>query len=422
MGNNKKVLKAIDRELKDRYRSKRYSKSLSATNSLFAPNYLFSKPSKRRIYNPNAKYFEHGGVHGNVNPIEGDLISKVIMNRNRGVDFIDRAFTLGEHPGTPLFNIPDDEQFGSYMSHKMAYGSDDSGQTWMYPTILNDADEAIKVPNQYADYISRDGYKKATGMVRKHGGSHDPPKENAETQKEWMINYINSPMYLKRLSKEFPDYSNKQLEAERNARLKNVQNVNINYPKYPLDGNHFGNISGAYYPKNIKSTDFSRRATTGELIKDEIETNKAGNLYLEPEYRPDMWMPSEGFNTIPLHEIGHAADDGGYRIPNKTEKLIYDSTNKAYAGEYPNYDIKPWDYATKEINQLPFKYTNTPTEFVNRLIPLRYELERAGIWKPGEEDFIDGMYNLMLKNPNIMKNQHIINYQELMIAVLKELY
>lgn len=61
MGYNKKVLRAIDRELKDRHRSKRYSKSLSATNSLFAPNYLFSKPSKRRIYNPNAKYFKHGG-------------------------------------------------------------------------------------------------------------------------------------------------------------------------------------------------------------------------------------------------------------------------------------------------------------------------------------------------------------------------
>ena len=70
MGYNKKVLRAIDRELKDRYRSKRYSKSLSATNSLFAPNYLFSKPSKRRIYNPNAKYFKHGGSHEGDPPIK----------------------------------------------------------------------------------------------------------------------------------------------------------------------------------------------------------------------------------------------------------------------------------------------------------------------------------------------------------------
>ena len=101
---------------------------------------------------------------GGVSPIEGDLISKIIMERNRGVDFVDRAFALGENPGTPLFNVPDDEQFGQTMSHKMAYGTDDSGQTYMFPTVLNPNDEAIAVPNQYADYISREGYKNATGM------------------------------------------------------------------------------------------------------------------------------------------------------------------------------------------------------------------------------------------------------------------
>ena len=239
-----------------------------------------------------------------------------------------------------------------------------------------------------------------------HGGTYHPPKENTKTQKDWMINYIQSPMYLKRLSKEFPDYSNEQLESERNARLSNVKNVNIKYPKYPIDPSGYGYVSGVYYPKNIKSGDFSRRISTGELVKDKINNSKSNNIYLETPYRPDVWIPGEGYNTIPLHEIGHAADDGGFRIPYKTEKLIYDSTNKAYAGPL-NYDVPPWDNATKVINKLPFKYTNTPTEFVNRLIPLRYELERAGIWKPGEEDFVNGMYNLMLKNPDVMKNEHI---------------
>ena len=119
MSYNKRILSAIDRDLRDQYRSKRYSKSLSATNSVFAPNYLFSKPSPRRIYNPNAQFFQDGG---GVSPIEGDLISKIIMERNRGVDFVDRAFALGENPGTPLFNVSDNEQFGKRMSHKMAWG------------------------------------------------------------------------------------------------------------------------------------------------------------------------------------------------------------------------------------------------------------------------------------------------------------
>ena len=112
------------------------------------------------MYDPNAKYYNNGGI----SKLEGDLISKVIMERNRGVDFVDRAYALGSNPGTPMFNLPDDEQFGQNMSHKMAWGDDDNGQAWMYPTIMNPNNEAIQVPNQYADYISSEGYKNATGM------------------------------------------------------------------------------------------------------------------------------------------------------------------------------------------------------------------------------------------------------------------
>ena len=109
---------------------------------------------------------------GSISKLEGDLISKVLMERNRGVDFVDRAFALGDNPGTPMFNLPDDEQFGQNMSHKMAWGEDDNGQAWMYPTIMNPNDEAIQVPNQYADYISSEGYKNATGMNQyAEGGS-----------------------------------------------------------------------------------------------------------------------------------------------------------------------------------------------------------------------------------------------------------
>jgi hypothetical protein len=213
-------------------------------------------------------------------------------------------------------------------------------------------------------------------------------------------------MYLKRLSKEFPDYSNEQLEAEKNARLSNVKNVNIKYPDKPLQ-DYFGNVSGEYFAKKQKPDSFDRNIGTGKLTKPNYPSNKKGNLYLEPEYRQDNWNPDEGFNTIPLHELGHAADDGGYRIPYKTEKLIYDSTNKAYEGLGAKYDVPVESYAQSVVSDMPFYYKNNPTEFVNRLTPLRYELERAGIWKPGEEDFIDGMYNIMLKNPDVMKNKHV---------------
>ena len=44
--------------------SKKYSRSLDATNIIFAENPIYKKPKSRRnkIYNPNAKYYQDGGV------------------------------------------------------------------------------------------------------------------------------------------------------------------------------------------------------------------------------------------------------------------------------------------------------------------------------------------------------------------------
>jgi len=42
--------------------SKRYTKSLTGTNKLFTKNNLFKKKSTKRIYDPNAKYFDNGGT------------------------------------------------------------------------------------------------------------------------------------------------------------------------------------------------------------------------------------------------------------------------------------------------------------------------------------------------------------------------
>ena len=102
---------------------------------------------------------------------EKDLISKVLMNRNRDKDFVKRAYDVGAYPNSNMFTGLDTEDFGNRMSHKMSWGEDESGQAWMYPNIYNSNNEAIKIPNQYADYISSEGYKKATGIpVKKNGG------------------------------------------------------------------------------------------------------------------------------------------------------------------------------------------------------------------------------------------------------------
>jgi lysozyme len=101
------------------------------------------------------------GPGGKVNTLEGDMIANVLMNRNRNKDFVQRAYALGQNPNG-MFQTWDD--FDTKASHLMEWGEDESGQAYMYPSILNPGKEAIKVPNQYADYISSVGYKKATGM------------------------------------------------------------------------------------------------------------------------------------------------------------------------------------------------------------------------------------------------------------------
>lgn len=106
---------------------------------------------------------------GKVNSLEANIISNVIMNRNRDKNFVNRAYALGQNPG--MFTLQDPENFGDVMSHKMAWGTDDAGQAYMFPTVMNPNNEAVKVPNQYADYISSEGYKKATGMEYAYGGT-----------------------------------------------------------------------------------------------------------------------------------------------------------------------------------------------------------------------------------------------------------
>jgi hypothetical protein len=103
---NDRVLRDLDRDLKDPRRSKRFSKSLLATNQLFAPNYLFNKPSPRRIYNPNAKYFENGGVTTVPPHTKEDY-----LNIERDVKkFADKYVTSAHHRNLlEKYNYPEDK-------------------------------------------------------------------------------------------------------------------------------------------------------------------------------------------------------------------------------------------------------------------------------------------------------------------------
>jgi hypothetical protein len=139
----------------------KWASSENVINSLNKASEV-AKSSKLFPYTPSGDTsYQDGGVSS----LEGDLISKVVMERNKDKDFVQRAYALGKNPGTSMFNAFEPDEFGQTMSHKMAWGEDDKGQAYMFPTVMNPKNEAVKVPNQYADYISNEGYKRATGML-----------------------------------------------------------------------------------------------------------------------------------------------------------------------------------------------------------------------------------------------------------------
>lgn len=104
--------------------------------------------------------FEDGG---NINTLEGDLFSKVLMFRNQDKQFVDRQL----HPEMYLDKVIQNPD-GTHSTHKMSWGEDEKGQAYMFPTLFNDKNESIKVPNQYADYISSKGYKNS--IFKENGG------------------------------------------------------------------------------------------------------------------------------------------------------------------------------------------------------------------------------------------------------------
>jgi hypothetical protein len=63
-GGTPKSLVKMPKPSKKGLASKKFSRSLEATNKLFTENYLFAKPKsrKRKVFDPNAAYYQEGGI------------------------------------------------------------------------------------------------------------------------------------------------------------------------------------------------------------------------------------------------------------------------------------------------------------------------------------------------------------------------
>ena len=126
-----------------------------------------------------------------------------------------------------------------------------------------------------------------------------------------------------------------------------------------------------------------------------------GAIMLRPEYSAstsdEIFEPGNylsGYNTIPLHEWSHAADDGGNRMPQSTTDLMLSKMKEN------SLDIPKDKY-----------YYTRPTEYLGRMQPLRYLMQQEGLYDAGTQDFTKEDLENAKQNKTIKNNQH---FQDLM--------
>lgn len=234
-----------------------------------------------------------------------------------------------------------------------------------------------------------DRIKEMMGLITEQGGE-------VSNQLNWLRSYVNSPKYLERLKKEFPNKDQSFIENERNIRLGNLEDAEYRTHFVKSIGNKPGWVSGMAIPKKYDGFFYdypSKKWLLRKYYKDPKGYDKAGHVYMEKEYDPKNWAPYSGFETIPAHEYGHLIDDVGNRIPQSTKEKIFNYTKQSDDKNYKS-------------GNMEFDYLSTPTEFINRIQSIRYLLNQQKIYNPSTKNFTDADYIKMMNNSTIKNNTH----------------
>jgi hypothetical protein len=112
---------------------------------------------------------------GPVDPksLEGDIIAKILLNRNQSLNTVQRLVRPNDYPelvnkdgsvSTHLMQyFHDGPKAGAYMEPTLFYGEEGVPALTRVPNI---GEEVIGVPNNYAEYISSRGYKRAASDLK----------------------------------------------------------------------------------------------------------------------------------------------------------------------------------------------------------------------------------------------------------------
>jgi len=240
------------------------------------------------------------------------------------------------------------------------------GDSGIFGLDIFTPENIIRLLNEVAAVDSKDTN---TMMAQKGGGVN----EEGVKQYEFLKEYMNSPMYAERLKMEFPDYTDEEIAEEVKTRLENVMQTRVGFlPESSKYSENIGDVQGFVDPENFPNM-----------------------MMLRPEYSaltPDN--PPYGYNTTPIHEWQHVADEVGNRMPQSTKDLISSFTKDNVL------DMPKEDY-----------YYTQPTEIVARIQELRYLLDDQGIYDAKKGKFTQEDLDKAKKNDRIKYNAR---FQDLM--------
>jgi hypothetical protein len=207
-------------------------------------------------------------------------------------------------------------------------------------------------------------------------------------QLSYMENYVKSPKFKERLTKQFT--------AEANSRSGYGGDITPNKKKDWINGMVNNQISNSLsYLKDIKN----KKINIGNFV---LNTLGAGGEYTA--YDKQINIPtgnlkaSSNLATIPVHELSHASTD-----------------NEGYP------DIIKEQYVNKILSPLSERgneYIQRPTEIKARLDAIRYLAMKKGIYNPMTQDIDEKGLKKLMSDKDITGD---INYKDI-LGQLKDEY
>ena len=246
-----------------------------------------------------------------------------------------------------------------------------------------------------------------------------------ENQKEWLLNYISSDLYRKRLLSELErDQPFENLETYKKLAQKMIvqRKNNLVLGKYEIHHEVFNieqiTVLGSYAPKEDVKL-FSETDSVDAFKDDNRSGLSVGNIsftYIEGSLYTQLTQLPVGQGTIPVHEFSHQSTDGNALLLKNTKKEISRLVNKD-TGSYTFYT----SFKDKESGII-YSYLDDPTEVRARVDALRYLLNRYNIYNAGTEKFKEKHFKKLIRIKEIRNDSSVMEVFEQILKNKKSLF